>query len=310
MTSVLLLAEHDGKTIKKSSLIALTAAKKLGEVTFFIAGHECAEAAKSATEFKGIHKVIAADNLALKDLLAENAAPLIAKLGAGYDYIIAPSTSAFKNILPRVSALLDVQMISDVVQIISHDAFVKPIYAGNAFATIKSSDKIKVMTIRTTAFEASDAKGGNATIETITDCDDSGLSQFVKRDVNKSTRPELTSARIVVAGGRGVGSRDMFRMIEDLADKLGAAVGASRAAVDAGFIGNDCQVGQTGKSVAPELYMAIGISGAAQHIAGMKDSKVIVAINKDPDAPIFKVADYILVADLFEALPEIYKSLS
>ena len=307
--AVLLIAEHDNTSLKPATLNAVTAAKKLGDVEILVAGQGCAAVAAEAAKIADVKKVLLADDAAYKNFLAENLASLVAKLGAGYSYILAPSTTTGKNMLPRAAALLDVQMISDVCGVVSGDTFVRPIYAGNAFATVQSKDKIKVMTIRLTAFDPAPATGGSATIENTASAGDTGLTSFVSQQLTKSARPELTSAKIVVSGGRGMGSGDNFKLIDALADKLNAAVGASRAAVDAGFVPNDYQVGQTGKVVAPDLYIAVGISGAIQHLAGMKDSKVIVAINKDPDAPIFQVADYGLVQDLFTALPELTKAL-
>jgi electron transfer flavoprotein alpha subunit len=309
MASVLLVAEHDHQGIKPSTLSAVSAAQKLGDIDILVAGHNCAGAAAAAAKITGIRKVLCADDAAYAHQLAENTAALVVKSAGGYDYILAPATTTGKNMLPRVGALLDVQPLSDVSGIESADTFVRPVYAGNAFATVKSSDKVKVMTIRTTAFDAAPAEGGNATVENIAGAGDSGLTVFAGQELTKSERPELTAARIVVSGGRGMGNGDNFKLIEAVADKLNAAVGASRAAVDAGFVPNDYQVGQTGKVVAPELYIAVGISGAIQHLAGMKDSKVIVAINKDGEAPIFQVADYGLVQDLFTALPELEKAL-
>jgi electron transfer flavoprotein alpha subunit len=307
--TVLLVAEHDNKHLKPATLSAFAAAHKLGDVDILVAGQGCAAVAASAAQIPGVKKVLLADDAAYQHFLAENLAALVAKLGANYTHILAPSTTTGKNMLPRVAALLDVQMISDVSAVVSADTFVRPIYAGNAFATVQSKDKIKIMTIRTTAFDPAPAAGGTATVENIASAGDSGLSAFVSQQLTVSARPELTAARVIISGGRGMGSGENFKLIDAVADKLGAAVGASRAAVDAGFVPNDYQVGQTGKVVAPELYIAVGISGAIQHLAGMKDSKVIVAINKDPEAPIFQIADYGLVQDLFQALPELAKAL-
>ena len=307
--SVLLIAEHDNTALKSATLNAVTAAVKLGDIDILVAGQGCAAVAAEAAKIAGIKKVLVADDAAYKNFLAENLAALVAKLGANYAYVVAPSTTTGKNMLPRAAALLDSQMISDVSSVVSADTFVRPIYAGNAFATVQSKDKIKVLTIRTTAFDAAAATGGSAAVENVASAGDTGLTTFVSQQVTKSARPELTSAKVVVSGGRGMGSGENFKLIDALADKLNAAVGASRAAVDAGFVPNDYQVGQTGKIVAPDLYIAVGISGAIQHLAGMKDSKVIVAINKDPDAPIFQVADYGLVQDLFTALPELTKAV-
>lgn len=311
MTS-LVIAEHDGSTIKAATLATITAASQLGgPVHLLVAGDSSAQAvATAACKIAGVEKVIFAGSPGFKDGLAENITPVIVNMARHYSHILAPSTSFGKNLLPRAAALLDVQQISDIIAVVSPDTFKRPIYAGNAIATVQSSDSLKLLTVRTTAFAASAAEGGSASLEQITAGDgDMGLSAFVSREVSVSARPELTSAKIIVSGGRGVGSKENFAVIEALADKLGAAVGASRAAVDAGFAPNDWQVGQTGKIVAPELYIAVGLSGAIQHLAGMKDSKVIVAINKDPDAPIFQVADYGLVADLFTALPELTSKL-
>ncbi len=303
--SVLLIAEVNGSELAKDATAkALTAAKELGDVTVLVAGENCAGAAEEAAKLDGVSKVLCADDPAYVHGLAEPLADLIVKLAPDYSHIVAPATSAMKNVLPRVAALLDVMVLSDVSGIVDGDTFERPIYAGNAIQTVKSSDPIKVITIRTSTFDAA-GEGGAAPIEKIEGAGDPGLSEWVEDKVEASDRPELTSAKIVVSGGRGVGSEENFAMIEKLAEKLGAAVGASRAAVDSGFAPNDWQVGQTGKVVAPELYIAIGISGAIQHLAGMKDSKIIVAINKDEEAPIFQVADYGLVADLFDAVPEL-----
>jgi len=309
MTS-LILAEHDNKTLKPSTLHTITAAAKLGQpLTLLVAGHECGAVAAEAATIQGVSEVLHADAAAYANFLAENMAVLIAKLAPAYSHIWAPATSFGKNILPRAAGLNDAAQISDIIAIESADTFVRPIYAGNAIATVQSKDKIKFITVRSTAFDAA-AKGGSATIKKIDGTADSGLSSFVGAELSQSARPELTAARIIVSGGRGVGSGENFKtVIEPLADKLNAAVGASRAAVDAGFVPNDYQVGQTGKVVAPDLYIAIGISGAIQHLAGMKDSKTIVAINKDPDAPIFAVADYGIVGDLFVLVPELVKAL-
>ncbi len=305
---VLVIAEHDNTAIKPATLNTVTAATALGEVTMLVAGLNCRPAAEAAAAVDGVAKVLLADDAALEHGLAENLAPLIQGLGGEYGHLLAPATTFGKNLMPRVAALLDVQQISDITAIESEDTFVRPIYAGNAMATVQSADSVKVITVRTTAFEAA-ADGGSADIEEIGGGGDSGLSSFVGHELTKSERPELTSASIVISGGRGMQSGENFKMLEDIADKLGAAVGASRAAVDAGFVPNDYQVGQTGKVVAPDLYIAVGISGAIQLLAGMKDSKVIVAINKDEEAPIFQVADYGLVQDLFDALPELSSEL-
>ena len=307
--TVLLIAEHDNASLKPATLNAATAAAKLGDFDILVAGSGCAAVADAAAKIAGCKKVLLADDAAYAHQVAENMASLVAKIGAAYTHILAPATTGGKNMLPRVGALLDVQPLSDVSGIVSADTFVRPIYAGNAFATVQSKDKVKVMTIRTTAFDPAAADGGTGTVEKIAGAGDAGLAQFVSQQITKSERPELTAARIVVSGGRGMGNGENFKLIDAVADKLGAAVGASRAAVDAGFVPNDYQVGQTGKVVAPDLYIAVGISGAIQHLAGMKDSKVIVAINKDSEAPIFQIADYGLVQDLFTALPELEKAL-
>ena len=309
--AVLVVAEHDNQAIRKSTLNAVAAAQKLGgELHVLVAGHQAADAAKAAAQIAGVAKVLHADAAHLADFLAENVAALVVSLAKGYSHILAPATSNGKNVMPRAAALLDVQQISDIVAVEAADAFVRPIYAGNALATVKSKDAIKVITVRTTAFDAVAASGGSAKVEAVSPPADAGLSAFVGREVSKSERPELTAAKIIVSGGRGMGSGDnSTKVLEPLADKLGAAMGASRAAVDAGFVPNDWQVGQTGKIVAPDLYIAVGISGAIQHLAGMKDSRVIVAINKDEEAPIFQVADYGLVGDLFQLVPTVVEEL-
>jgi electron transfer flavoprotein alpha subunit len=309
--AVLVLAEHDNKQIRKSTLNAVAAAQKLGgELHVLVAGHQAGDAAKAASQIAGVAKVLHADAAHLGEFLAENVAALVVSLAKGYSHILAPATSNGKNVMPRAAALLDVQQISDIISVDSADTFVRPIYAGNALATVKSKDAIKVITVRTTAFDAVAASGGSAKIETVAAPADAGLSAFVGREVSRSERPELTAAKIIVSGGRGMGSGENFtKVLEPLADKLGAAMGASRAAVDAGFVPNDWQVGQTGKIVAPDLYIAVGISGAIQHLAGMKDSRVIVAINKDEEAPIFQVADYGLVGDLFQLVPTVVEEL-
>lgn len=307
--AVLLIADVTGATLGADATAkALTAAATLGEVHVLVAGEGISAAAAEAAQLSGVGKVLAADAPAYGKGLAEPMADLVVGLAGGYSHIVAPSTASSKNVLPRVAALLDVMVISEVTAVIDADTFERPIYAGNAIQTVKSSDKVKVATIRTATFEAA-AKGGSAPVETVAGAADAGLSAWVEDKVAASDRPELTSAGIVVSGGRGVGSEADFALIEKLADKLGAAVGASRAAVDSGYAPNDWQVGQTGKVVAPTLYVAVGISGAIQHLAGMKDSKVIVAINKDEEAPIFQVADYGLVADLFQAVPELTEKL-
>ena len=307
--NVLVIAEHNNAELKPATLNTVTAAKALGDVTVLIAGSDCAAVGEATATVADVAKVMVADNELYANGLAENLATLIVNLSGDYSHILAPDTTGGKNVMPRVAALLDVAQISDITAVKSADTFVRPIYAGNAMATVQSSDAIKVITVRTTAFDAAPSEGGCATVESADAADDAGLSSFVGQELTVSERPELTSAGIVVSGGRGMQSGDNFPMLEEVADKLGAAVGASRAAVDAGFVPNDYQVGQTGKVVAPDLYMAVGISGAIQHLAGMKDSKVIVAINKDEEAPIFQVADYGLVADLFDAVPELSAEL-
>lgn len=302
----LVLVEHDNKTMKDATLAVVTAASQLGEVHALVLGSGCAAVGEQVAKVAGISTVHVADDPALEHQLAENAAPLIASLMETHDAFLAPATTTGKNIAPRVAALLDVMQISDILSVESEDTFTRPIYAGNAIATVKSSDAKKVITVRGTAFDKAETEGGSAKIEGVTGAGESGLSSFVSEEIAKSERPELTSAKIIVSGGRALGSAEKFEeVITPLADKLGAGIGASRAAVDAGYVPNDYQVGQTGKIVAPEVYIAIGISGAIQHLAGMKDSKIIVAINKDEDAPIFQVADIGLVADLFNAVPEL-----
>ncbi|RJF93339.1 electron transfer flavoprotein subunit alpha/FixB family protein [Sphingomonas cavernae] len=304
--SVLVLVEHDNASVKDATLAAVTAASKLGEVHALVAGQGAQGAADAAAKIAGVAKVLLADDAAYGHALAENVAPLVADLMAGYDAFVVPATSNGKNIAPRVAALLDVAQISDILSVESADTFTRPIYAGNAIATVQSSDAKKVITVRGTAFEKAATTGGSAAVESVSGKGDAGLSSFVGAEIAKSERPELTSAKVIVSGGRALGSSEQFHaVIDPLADKLGAAVGASRAAVDAGYAPNDYQVGQTGKIVAPEVYVAVGISGAIQHLAGMKDSKVIIAINKDEDAPIFQVADIGLVGDLFKIVPEL-----
>ncbi len=309
--ALLVVAEHDNKTVRKATLNAVAAAQKIGgELDVLVAGHNAGEAAQAAARIPGVRKVLHADAAHLAEFLAENVAALVVSVAKGYSHILAPSTSNGKNVMPRASALLDVQQVSDIIGVEGPDTFVRPIYAGNALATVKSKDALKVITVRTTAFDAVPSTGGNATVESIAAPADSGLSSFVTREVSKSERPELTSAKIIVSGGRGMANGENFKkVLEPLADQLGAAMGASRAAVDAGFVPNDWQVGQTGKIVAPDLYVAVGISGAIQHLAGMKDSRVIVAINKDEEAPIFQVADYGLVGDLFALVPQVVEEL-
>jgi electron transfer flavoprotein alpha subunit len=307
---ILVIAEHDNARLRAATLPAVAAAAQLGnETTVLVAGLDCAAVAAQAAKLAGVTRVLHADAAHYEHGLAEELAPLIAGAAAGHSHVIAPATTFGKNVLPRAAALLDVAQVSDVVRIDAPDTFVRPIYAGNALATVKSDDAIKVLTVRTTAFEAVAADGGAGIVESLKPAAPAGISTFVSRELTKSERPELTTARVVISGGRGLGSAGNFRLLEQLADRLGAALGASRAAVDAGFVPNDWQVGQTGKIVAPELYIAVGISGAIQHIAGMKDSRVIVAINKDGEAPIFDIADYGLVADLFQALPELSAAL-
>lgn len=310
--AILVIAEHDNSQIKSGTLNTVTAAQKLGsDVHLLVAGAGCASAADAAKQIAGVSKVLLADAAALAHPLAENLTPLVVDLAKQYSHVLAPATTFGKNLLPRVAALLDVAQISEITAVESADTFVRPVYAGNVMATVQSSDAIKVITVRTTAFEAAAVSGGAAAVEAVSGAADAGLSSFVSQELTVSDRPELAAAKIVVSGGRALGSAEQFKaVIEPLADKLGAAVGASRAAVDAGYAPNDYQVGQTGKVVAPQLYVAVGISGAIQHLAGMKDSKVIVAINKDEEAPIFQVADYGIVGDLFSVLPELMTELS
>jgi len=307
--TTLVIAEHDNVSLKGSTANTVTAAVQCGgDVHVLVAGSNCAAAVEAAAQLAGVAKVLVADAAQFADGLAENIAAQVVSIAAGYSHILAPATAYGKNISPRVAAILDVAQISEITKVISADTFERPIYAGNAIATVQSADATKVITVRTTGFDAAGA-GGSAAVENIAAVADSGKSVFVSREVAKSDRPELTAAKIIVSGGRGMGSADNFKLLEPLADKLGAAMGASRAAVDAGYVPNDWQVGQTGKIVAPSLYIAIGISGAIQHLAGMKDSKTIVAINKDPEAPIFAVADYGIVGDLFEIVPALIKEL-
>ncbi|MCK9533226.1 MAG: FAD-binding protein [Pseudomonas sp.] len=308
--AILVIAEHTNVALGAATLNTVSAAKAIGgDIHVLVAGAGCAAVAEAAAKIDGVSKVLLADNAAFAYQLPENVAPLIAEVGKDYTHILASATSIGKNVLPRVAALLDVDQISEIIAVESADTFKRPIYAGNAIATVQSNAAIKVITVRGTGFDAAAAEGGSASIEAVTAGGDAGISVFVSEELAKSDRPELTAAKIVVSGGRGMQNGDNFAMLNRVADKLGAAVGASRAAVDAGFVPNDMQVGQTGKIVAPDLYIAVGISGAIQHLAGMKDSKVIVAINKDEDAPIFQVADYGLVADLFDAVPELEKAL-
>ena len=306
----LIVAEHDNQSLKAATLNAVAAAQQLGgDIDVLVVGSGCQAAADAVASVQGVASVLLADNAAYENQLAENVSLAVADVAAGYDAILAPATANGKNVMPRVAALLDVAQISDITAVIDADTFERPIYAGNVIATVKSSDAKKVITVRTTAFDAVPAEGGSASVQAVEGAHDAGVSSFVGEEVAVSDRPELTSASVVISGGRGMQNGDNFSMLEGIADKLNAAIGASRAAVDAGFVPNDYQVGQTGKIVAPDLYIAVGISGAIQHLAGMKDSKVIVAINKDEDAPIFQVADYGLVADLFAALPELEAAL-
>jgi electron transfer flavoprotein alpha subunit len=308
--SVLIIADHDNANIKSATLNTITAAKQLGDdLHLLVAGSGCLPVAEQAAQIDGLNKVLLCDDAGYEHSLPENISQLVVGIANSYSHILAPATTSGKNFLPRIAARLDVAQISDIIAIESTDTFVRPIYAGNALATVKSSDEIKVITVRGTAFDAASGEGGSAAIEEITAAAVFGGSSFVSQELSVSDRPELTDADVVVSGGRGLGSGENFKLIDALADKLGAAVGASRAAVDAGYVPNDYQVGQTGKIVAPGLYIAVGLSGAIQHLAGMKDSKVIVAINKDEDAPIFEVADYGLVADLFDAVPELTEAI-
>jgi electron transfer flavoprotein alpha subunit len=304
--TILVIADHNNETIGQPTLVTIAAALEIGgDVEILVAGGNCAAAGEAASKIAGISKVLVADNAAYEHQLAENIADLVVEIGKNYTHILSPTTSAGKNYLPRIAALLDVAQISDISGVVSEDTFERPIYAGNAIATVQSLDSIKVISVRGTAFDAVSSEGGSAVVEALDIVKDAGLSTWVKADIVKLDRPELTAASIIISGGRGMQNGENFKILESVADKLGAAIGASRAAVDAGFCANDMQVGQTGKIVAPDLYIAVGISGAIQHLAGMKDSKVIVAINKDEDAPIFQVADYGLVADLFKAVPEL-----
>lgn len=306
--ATLIIAEHDNASIKGATLNTVTAAAKIGgDVHVLVAGQGCQAAADAAAKIAGVSKVLLADNTVYGHQLPENVALLVAELGKSYSHVLAPATTNGKNILPRVAALLDASQISEISAVISADTFERPIYAGNAIATVQSTEDIKVITVRPTGFDAAAAEGGSAAVEAVASAQDAGKSSFVGEELAKSDRPELAGAKIVVSGGRGMGNGENFNLLYSLADKLGAAVGASRAAVDAGFVPNDMQVGQTGKVVAPQLYIAVGISGAIQHLAGMKDSKVIVAINKDEDAPIFSVADYGIVGDLFDIVPQLDK---
>jgi len=306
----LVIAEHDNNTLKPATHNAVAAAQAIGgDIDILVAGADCGAAAEAAAAIPGVGTVLSADNAVYANQLAENVALLIADVAAAYDNVLAPATTGGKNTMPRVAALMNVAQISDIIAVDSPDTFKRPIYAGNVIATVQSSDAKKVITVRTTAFDGVPEEGGSATVEAVAAAHDAGLSSFIGEEVAVSDRPELTAASVVISGGRGMQNGDNFQLLEGIADKLGAAIGASRAAVDAGFVPNDYQVGQTGKIVAPDLYIAVGISGAIQHLAGMKDSKVIVAINKDEDAPIFQVADYGLVADLFQALPELESAI-
>ena len=308
--SILVVVEHDNQAVNAATLNTLAAARQIGgDIHLLVAGEKCGAAANAAAALEGTTKILSADSAEYGHSLAENLAPLVAGISGNYSHILAPATTFGKNVMPRIAALCDVPQISDIIEIVDSNTFKRPIYAGNALATVQSEDNLKIITVRSTAFEAVADNGGTAAIEAISAAGDQGLSSYDKSELSSSERPELTSANIVVSGGRGMQDGANFTMLESVADKLGAAVGASRAAVDAGFVPNDYQVGQTGKVVAPELYLAVGISGAIQHLAGMKDSKVIVAINKDEEAPIFQVADYGLVADLFDAVPAFDKEL-
>ncbi len=307
--NVLVIAEHSHQELNPSTLSTITAGKQLGNVHVLVAGENCGAASQAAASVEGVDSVLQADAAHYAHHLAEELAPLVVELASNYDYMLAPATTFGKNVLPRIAAMLDTSQISDISEIVSADTFIRPIYAGNALATVQSTDDKKLLTIRTVNFEAAANSGGSAEIQAIDTPGSSELTTFSKQELMTSERPELATAKVVVSGGRGMGSAENFALIEQLADKLGAAVGASRAAVDSGYISNDKQVGQTGVVVAPQLYIAVGISGAVQHLAGMKDSKVIVAINKDPEAPIFTVADYGLVADLFDVVPELTSAL-
>jgi electron transfer flavoprotein alpha subunit len=304
--SILVIAEHDNSELKTATLNTVAAGMAIGgDIDILVAGSDCDSVAESASQVPGVGKVLLANKETYKNSLAENLGNLVVELAEGYSHILAPATTSGKNFMPRVAAKLDVSQISDISAVISEDTFERPIYAGNCIATVQSTDSVKVITVRTTGFDACEATGGSASISAIDNDTDAGVSSFVKEEIAESDRPELTAADVVISGGRGMQNGDNFSLLNGIADKLGAAIGASRAAVDSGFVPNDMQVGQTGKIVAPDLYIAVGISGAIQHLAGMKDSKVIVAINKDEEAPIFQVADYGLVADLFDALPEL-----
>ncbi len=304
--SILVVAEHDNAELKAATRVAVAAAGAIGgEVDILVAGENCGSVGEAASKVPGIRKVLVADNAAYGHALPENLALLVTELAGDYSHVLTPHTAIGKNFLPRVAAAMDVAQISDIMEVVSEDTFKRPIYAGNAIATVRSSDAKKIISVRGTAYDPVPAEGGSASVEAVSSVHDAGLSSFVKEEIAASERPDLTAASVIISGGRGMQNGENFKLLEGIADKLGAAIGASRAAVDAGFVPNDMQVGQTGKIVAPDLYIAVGISGAIQHLAGMKDSKVIVAINKDEDAPIFQVADYGLVADLFQALPEL-----
>jgi len=304
--SILVIAEYDNSELKTATLNTVAAGMAIGgDIDILVAGSDCDSVAESASQVPGVSKVLLANKETYKNSLAENLGNLVVELAEGYSHILAPATTSGKNFMPRVAAKLDVSQISDISAVISEDTFERPIYAGNCIATVQSTDSVKVITVRTTGFDACEATGGSASVSAIDNDTDAGVSSFVKEEIAESDRPELTAADVVISGGRGMQNGDNFSLLNGIADKLGAAIGASRAAVDSGFVPNDMQVGQTGKIVAPDLYIAVGISGAIQHLAGMKDSKVIVAINKDEEAPIFQVADYGLVADLFDALPEL-----
>ena len=304
--SILVIAEHDNSELKTATLNTVAAGMAIGgDIDILVAGSDCDSVAESASQVPGVGKVLLANKETYKNSLAENLGNLVVELAEGYSHILAPATTSGKNFMPRVAAKLDVSQISDISAVISEDTFERPIYAGNCIATVQSTDSVKVITVRTTGFDACEASGGSASVSAIDNDTDAGVSSFIKEEIAESDRPELTAADVVISGGRGMQNGDNFSLLNGIADKLGAAIGASRAAVDSGFVPNDMQVGQTGKIVAPDLYIAVGISGAIQHLAGMKDSKVIVAINKDEEAPIFQVADYGLVADLFDALPEL-----
>ena len=304
--SILVIAEHDNSELKTATLNTVAAGMAIGgDIDILVAGSDCDSVAESASQVPGVGKVLLANKETYKNSLAENLGNLVVELSEGYTHILAPATTSGKNFMPRVAAKLDVSQISDISAVISEDTFERPIYAGNCIATVQSTDSVKVITVRTTGFDTCEATGGSASISAVDNDTDAGVSSFVKEEIAESDRPELTAADVVISGGRGMQNGDNFSLLNGIADKLGAAIGASRAAVDSGFVPNDMQVGQTGKIVAPDLYIAVGISGAIQHLAGMKDSKVIVAINKDEEAPIFQVADYGLVADLFDALPEL-----